>query len=111
MSATMAAQVDVVVVGADLAGLVAPCQLRAAGRSVAVLEAKDRVGGRTYNGHTSDGTVLELGGEWIGQGQDRMAALAAELGVETFPTWRRRRSGPATWKAPPAPASESPPRR
>jgi monoamine oxidase len=70
-----------------MAGLAAARQLVAAGRSVAVLEARDRVGGRVYNGHTADGTPLELGGQWIGPGQDRIAALGQELGVETFPTW------------------------
>ena len=78
---------DVVVVGAGMAGLAAARQLVAAGRSVAVLEARDRVGGRVYNGHTADGTPLELGGQWIGPGQARIAALGQELGVETFPTW------------------------
>jgi monoamine oxidase len=79
--------VDVAVVGAGLAGLMAARALSASGASVRVLEARDRVGGRVLNGTTSDGTVVELGGQWIGPGQDRIEALAAELGLETFPTY------------------------
>jgi len=82
--------VDVVVVGAGLAGLVAARDLERAGRSVAVLEARDRVGGRTLNqplGPDHPGKVVEAGGQWIGPTQDRLAALAGELGVATFPTF------------------------
>ena len=78
--------VDVLVVGAGLAGLVAARDLVAADRSVVVLEARDRVGGRLVNQDIGDGKVVEAGGQWIGPGQDRLAALAADLGVETFPT-------------------------
>lgn len=77
---------DVVVVGAGLAGLTAARALRAAGADVAVLEARDRVGGRTLNEPLGDGKVVEVGGQWIGPTQDRIAALAREVGVETFPT-------------------------
>lgn len=79
--------VDVIVVGAGLAGLSAATALVAEGRSVAVLEARDRVGGRTLNGALSDGQWVELGGQWIGPTQDRMYALAAELGLEVIPTY------------------------
>lgn len=79
--------VDVVVVGAGLAGLTAARELSAQGHSVVVLEARDRVGGRVLNGALADGTVVELGGEWVGPTQDRLGALAAELGVATFPTY------------------------
>jgi monoamine oxidase len=78
--------VDVVVVGAGLAGLVAARDLRAGGASVVVLEARDRVGGRLLNEGIGDGKVVEVGGQWIGPTQHRMAALAREMGVDTFPT-------------------------
>jgi monoamine oxidase len=78
---------DVVVVGAGLAGLTAAQRLAAAGRSVVVLEARDRVGGRTLNRSVGGGEVVEVGGQWIGPTQDRLAALARELGVATYETW------------------------
>ncbi len=80
------ADADVVVVGAGLAGLAAARALTAAGSSVVVLEARDRVGGRVENRDIGDGKVVEVGGQWIGPTQDRLAALARELGVDTFPT-------------------------
>jgi len=78
---------DVVVVGAGLAGLAAAGDLLAAGRLVVVVEARDRVGGRTLDEPIGNGKVVEVGGQWIGPGQDRIAALARSLGVETFPTY------------------------
>jgi monoamine oxidase len=83
---------DVVVVGAGLAGLVAARQLAASGRSVIVLEARDRVGGRTLNASIGGGKVVEMGGQWVGPTQDRVLALAEELGVETFPTYYEGRN-------------------
>jgi len=78
---------DVVVVGAGLAGLTAARAVRTAGRSVLVLEARTRVGGRNFDHPLGDGKVAELGGEWAGPGQDRVLALAKELGIDTFPTY------------------------
>ena len=52
-----------------------------------VLEARDRVGGRTEGGHTADGTPVELGGQWVGPTQNRMYELIDELDLDTFPTW------------------------
>jgi monoamine oxidase len=75
---------DVVVVGAGLAGLTAARALTAAGRRVVVLEARDRVGGRTLNHPLPGGHVADLGGTWIGPTQNAVAALAAELGLATF---------------------------
>ena len=80
-------EADVVVVGAGLAGLTAARDLQAAGRSVVVLEARDRVGGRLLNHTFADGTVVELGGQWVGPTQERVLALAEELGLALFLTY------------------------
>jgi monoamine oxidase len=79
-------EADVIVVGAGLAGLAAARELTARGASVLVVEARDRVGGRVHNHDIGGGKVVEVGGQWIGPTQDRLAALAADLGVSTFPT-------------------------
>jgi len=78
--------VDVAVVGAGLAGLTAARELQAAGRSVVVLDARDRAGGRVLSEPGPDGAVFELGAQFVGPGQHRIAALARSLGVDTFPT-------------------------
>ncbi len=78
---------DVAVVGAGLAGLTAARDLARAGASVLVVEARPRVGGRLLNEEIGDGKVVEVGGQWMGPTQQRLAALATELGVETFPTY------------------------
>src|ERR671912_1691673 len=80
-------QVDVVVVGAGLAGLLAARELLAANVSVLVLEARDRVGGRLLNHTLANGSVVEVGGQWVGPTQDRVLALAEELAVGLYPTF------------------------
>ncbi|WP_432062404.1 flavin monoamine oxidase family protein [Streptomyces sp. S1] len=78
---------DVVVIGAGLAGLTAARAVRAAGRSVTVLEARDRVAGRNLGGLLSDGTPVEMGGQWIGRTQTEVLKLVDEFGLRTFPTY------------------------
>lgn len=80
-------RVDVAVVGAGLAGLMAARQLARAGLRTTVLEARDRVGGRTWSKAVGDGVVIDMGGQWIGPVQERMTALVDELGLETFVTY------------------------
>lgn len=79
---------DVVVAGAGVAGLVAARDLRAAGLEVLVLEARDRVGGRTLS-EPIPGTdqAIEMGGQWIGPTQDRAVALIRDLGLQMYPTF------------------------
>lgn len=72
---------DAVVIGAGLAGLVAAERIAAGGGGVEVLEARDRVGGRTWSRPLGDGTVIEMGAEFILPGNDAVRALAADLGL------------------------------
>jgi monoamine oxidase len=78
---------DVCVVGAGFAGMSAAWRLHQAGRNVVVLEARERVGGRTWTVYLADGTQIDRGGAWFGPGQDRAYALAAEMGRTTYSTW------------------------
>ena len=88
-----AAVLDVVIIGAGLAGLTAARDLERAGnRSFVVLEARDRVGGRTLNHRLRDGYISEAGGQWIGPGQTAVADLARELDVRTFKSQYQGRS-------------------
>ena len=77
--------VDVVVVGAGLSGLQAACHVHAAGLSVLLLEAKDRVGGKTWSRATSTGGTVDLGAAWINDtNQSEMFALSQRFGLETI---------------------------
>jgi len=80
-------ETDVVIVGAGLSGLAAARDLMARGIDVLVLEARDRVGGRLLTIDIPGGGFVDHGGQWISEGQDNLIDLAAELGVEMFPTW------------------------
>lgn len=76
-------QADICIIGAGVAGLRAAQRLSARGLSVRVLEARDRVGGRTAGG-TLCGEAVDLGGQWLGIGQTRALALCEELGLGTY---------------------------
>ncbi|MFV8783359.1 flavin monoamine oxidase family protein [Microbulbifer sp. SA54] len=78
--------VQVVVVGAGMAGLHAARLLRDS-CSVRVLEARDRVGGRLQNHHFANGDTVDIGGQWVGPGQNRMYHLIEALGAKTWPLY------------------------
>ncbi|MGB6181904.1 MAG: FAD-dependent oxidoreductase [Rhodococcus sp. (in: high G+C Gram-positive bacteria)] len=81
---------DVVVVGAGLSGLVCARELERAGRSVTVLEAADRIGGKVLTRDLA-GHHVDYGAHWVGGDQTAVLDLARELGIETAPEARRRR--------------------
>src|SRR5689334_16374442 len=77
--------VDHCVIGAGFAGLTAALRLHQAGCSVALVEARDRVGGRTFTQLLDDGTTyVDKGGTWVGPGQDAIYGLMKEFGVDEY---------------------------
>ncbi|HYH81467.1 MAG TPA: FAD-dependent oxidoreductase [Longimicrobium sp.] len=80
-------EADVCVVGAGFAGLAAARYLRGQGRSVVVLEARDRVGGRVWDKTLRDGSQVSVGGTWLGRDQSRMFDLVGKVGLGVYPQY------------------------
>src|SRR4029078_2938213 len=80
-------EVDTCVVGAGYAGLTAACRLTQAGTTVAVLEARDRIGGRIWTQPLSDGSPVDRGGAWLGPDHDPTFTRAREVDVSSYKTW------------------------
>ena len=78
---------DVCVVGAGYAGLTAARRLTQAGKSVVVLEARDRIGGRIWTFHLPDGSPIDRGGGWVANRHEAVLKLASEVGVSTYKTY------------------------
>ena len=79
--------IDVLVLGAGLAGLSAARDLATAGTDVLVLEARDRVGGRVEQVRVDNGRPLQLGGEVVGSVHTSYLGLVAELGLTLEPSY------------------------
>ncbi|KAF1922583.1 amine oxidase [Didymella exigua CBS 183.55] len=84
--------IDVAVIGAGLSGLTAARDLLDAGKSVIVLEARNRVGGKVYGKPLADGGVTEVGAEFVGPTQDKVLGMISDLGLQTFQTYSQGRS-------------------
>ena len=82
---------DVAIIGAGAAGLTAANDLKKAGLSVVVLEARDRVGGRLWTDEI-EGAMLELGGQWVSPDQHALIDTLADLGLETYSRYREGES-------------------
>jgi monoamine oxidase len=89
----MDTQARCIVVGAGFAGLSAAIALSDEGVDVTVLEARERVGGRVWSITFTNGAVVELGGEWIMDGDSLVRETASRFGVplvETGASFGRR---------------------
>ena len=80
-------EVDVVVIGAGISGLIAARDLEKQNRSTTVLEAQERIGGRCHRMQTINNWWLDLGGQWMGQTHHLFQALASELEIKTFDSY------------------------
>lgn len=84
--AALAADPDVVIIGAGVAGLTAARTLMAAGKSVQVIEARDRIGGRTYTDARTFGLPFDHGAQWIEAAKTNPAmAIVREAQARTVP--------------------------
>ena len=82
---------DVIVIGAGASGLKAASELVNFGRSVILLEANARVGGRLKRGEVA-GHVADFGGQWVGEGHDVLLADAKRFGIETYAQYETGRT-------------------
>lgn len=81
----MTKKYDVAVIGAGFAGLIAARELAHAGKRVLILEARDRIGGRTWLADRL-GLNLELGGTWVHWVQPHVWAELCRYGIGILPS-------------------------
>lgn len=86
MNTSSSTDVDVCVIGAGFAGLCAALTLKKAGKSVALLEARNRVGGRVLSIPLKEGGWIDEGGQWLGPTQDRFYEYVREMECTTYPS-------------------------
>ncbi len=91
---SLPSHVDVAIIGAGAAGLAAARTLQGANVSVLVLEARDRIGGRSHTINYANGITFDLGCEWLHSAdKNAFVPIANDLGFEidrTRPKWREQ---------------------
>jgi monoamine oxidase len=86
---------DAIVVGAGLAGLTTALELQRSGSNVLVLEASERIGGRTRSGRVG-GELVDCGGEWVGRRHRHFMNLVRRFDLHLEPA--RLIARPAIWQ-------------
>ena len=86
---TTSKKADVIVIGAGLSGLHAASLLKQQGKTVVLLEARGRVGGRSLNHQFGNGDLVDVGGQWIGPDHNRMYELLEKHNLKTYPLYDR----------------------
>src|SRR5262245_58965129 len=77
-------EADVIVVGAGFSGMIAAHRVRQAGHSAIVVDALDRVGGRSWSTTLSDGTFFDIGAGWVCTRSAEIQGLIKEFGLQTY---------------------------
>lgn len=89
---SLPSDIDVAIIGAGAAGLGAANALKGSGLSVLVLEARDRLGGRSHTILPAPGVMFDVGCGWLHSAdRNSFVAIAATLGFEidkSRPPWR-----------------------
>lgn len=75
---------QVIVIGGGISGMSAAKLLHDLKLDVLVLEARDRVGGRTHTVRNDRVKYVDVGGSYVGPTQNRVIRLAEELGIENY---------------------------
>ncbi|WNF38226.1 FAD-dependent oxidoreductase [Bacillaceae bacterium IKA-2] len=82
-------EVDVVIIGAGLAGLATAFELKKNHLSFVVLEARDRPGGRIESIVTDENVCIDMGAQWIGKNHYRVKKLLSQFRLDTVSTYRK----------------------
>jgi monoamine oxidase len=96
---SLPSEVDVAIIGAGAAGLGAAHALQGSGLSVIVLEARQRVGGRSQTILAAPDVLFDVGCGWLHSAdRNSFVAIAEQLGFEidrSRPPWREQAAHPA----------------